>query len=100
MGRKSLANERRAEIAHGMYRCIAARGYAKTSVRDIAREAGVGLGLITHYFESKEDILYELADYIFDRYNPRFQQYVRKYRNRPLNMLKGQPVSYGWTRTW
>ena len=45
MGRKSLAKERRVEIAHGLYRCIAKQG-ANTTVRDIARETDIALGVL------------------------------------------------------
>lgn len=72
-----MAGERRAEIAHGLYRCIAKRGYANTSVRDIARESGVALGLITHYFESKDEILYALADHVFEQYQESFVQFFK-----------------------
>ena len=83
MGRKSLVNERRAEISQAFYRCIVKQGYTNTSVRDIAREAGLGLGLITHYYESKHEILYALADHIFDSYRHRFQRFSDKGRNKP-----------------
>ncbi len=83
MGRKGIAKERRAEIAHGLYRCIARRGYANTSVRDIAREANVGLGLITHYFESKDEILYTLADHVFEQYQESFVQFFTRHSDKP-----------------
>jgi AcrR family transcriptional regulator len=83
MGAKSVAKERRAEIAHGLYRCIAKRGYANTTVRDIAREAGVGLGLITHYFENKDEILYTLADYVFEQYKQRFVRFFESHSDTP-----------------
>lgn len=68
MARKTMAMKRRTEISQGLYRCIVKRGYANTSVRDIAREAGLGLGLITHYFKSKDEILYTMTQAIFDSY--------------------------------
>lgn len=39
---------------------FAERGYAGTSVRDIARAAGIAQGLLYNYFASKEDLLYAL----------------------------------------
>jgi len=36
-------------------------GYSKTSLEDIAKEAGMSKGSIYYYFESKEDILIEVA---------------------------------------
>lgn len=41
------------------------RGFAGTSLRTIAREAGVAHGLIRHYFQSKEDLFRAAADYLF-----------------------------------
>ena len=78
-----MARERRAEIAHGLYRCIANHGYANTSVRDIAREANVGLGLITYYFESKDEILYTLADHVFEQYQESFVQFFKMHSDKP-----------------
>jgi len=83
MGRKSMAKERRAEIAHGLYQSIARRGYANTSVRDIAREADIGLGLITYYFDSKDEILYTLADHVFDQYQESFVQFFKTHSDKP-----------------
>lgn len=78
-----MAKERRAEIAHGLYQSIARRGYADTSVRDIAREADIGLGLITHYFESKDEILYTLADHVFEQYQESFVQFFKMHSDKP-----------------
>lgn len=36
--------------------CFAARGYARTSLRDIATEAGVTPPLVSHYFGSKKGV--------------------------------------------
>jgi len=68
VGRRNLTDKRRAEIAQGLYRCIAKRGYASTTVRDIAREANVRSGIIHHYFHSKDEILSTLTAMTFDRH--------------------------------
>ena len=68
MGRKSKTDIRRREIAQALYRCIVQRGYASTTVRDIAREANVRPGIIHHYFDSKDEILSALTEMTFDRY--------------------------------
>jgi len=83
MGKKGIAKERRAEIAHGLYRCIAKRGYANTSVRDIAREASVGLGLITHHFRNKDEILYTLADHVSEQYQQGFDDFLKEHSDGP-----------------
>ena len=38
-------------------RCFAGRGYARTSLRDIAREAGVALSQLHYYFGSKRELV-------------------------------------------
>jgi AcrR family transcriptional regulator len=43
-------------------------GYSKTSLEDIAKEAGLGKGTIYYYFESKEDIFFEVAQQHSDKY--------------------------------
>ncbi|MBP2411834.1 AcrR family transcriptional regulator [Arthrobacter stackebrandtii] len=45
------------ETALGMFR---AKGYAKTTMRAIAAEAGVSLGSAYYYFASKDDLVLEL----------------------------------------
>jgi len=83
MGRKSMAKERRAEIAHGLYQSIARRGYANTSVRDIAKEANIALGMITHYFRSKEEILYAMTEDTYKRYWESFMLFSQKHQKKP-----------------
>jgi AcrR family transcriptional regulator len=39
------------------YRALVKRGYHETSMKDIAEEAGVALGLAHYYFQTKEDLL-------------------------------------------
>jgi AcrR family transcriptional regulator len=41
-------------------RLFAEKGYDATSIRNIATEAGVSLGLLYNYFASKEDLLLEI----------------------------------------
>lgn len=38
------------------------KGYAASTTKDIAKEAGVTDGLIYHYFKSKEDLLWAIID--------------------------------------
>ena len=66
-----MSEIRRAEISQALYRCIVKRGYSKTTVRDIAEEAGMGLGLIHHYFTSKDEILEVLSEEIVGKWQER-----------------------------
>jgi len=51
------------KIIQAAQRLIAARGVEKTSMRDIAEEAGITTGAIYYYYKSKEDLLYDVMDY-------------------------------------
>jgi AcrR family transcriptional regulator len=47
---------------------IAARGYEATTLRDIAREAGVSVGLLYRYFPSKQAVVIALYDKLSSEY--------------------------------
>ncbi len=52
-----LIEGKRRQIVEGAVRVFRKKGYHKATVREIAREADVGLGTIYDYFASKDDIL-------------------------------------------
>ena len=43
-------------ILESAYRCIARKGYASASMRDIAEDAGVALGQLNYYYKNKEGL--------------------------------------------
>ena len=57
MSRADRAERRREELLQISLRLFSERGFEGTSIRDIAREAGITEGLIYHYFQSKKDLL-------------------------------------------
>ncbi len=61
LGAKTL-EERRAFILETAARLFASKGYAGTSVEDIARELGISKAAIYHYWGNKEDLLEEIQD--------------------------------------
>lgn len=50
-------DDRRAALVAATVRAIAARGFARTRVTDVAEEAGVSVGLLHRYFPSLDDAL-------------------------------------------
>jgi AcrR family transcriptional regulator len=52
---------RRSQIVHAAAKVLGRQGYAETSLKDVAREAGVAPGLLHYYFESKEELLLEVV---------------------------------------
>jgi AcrR family transcriptional regulator len=49
--------ERRAQVLRAARACIVALGYERTTMRDIAKTAGVSTGTVVHYFRDKESVL-------------------------------------------
>lgn len=54
---EALRSKKRKSIVDAAFELFANHGYARTSISDIAKGAGVSKGLIYHYFRSKEEIL-------------------------------------------
>jgi len=59
-------HDKREEIVQAALRVFAAKGFRKTSVEDIIREAKVARATFYHYFKSKKDIFLELTGMILD----------------------------------
>ena len=52
-----VVEDRREQILESALRVFARKGFARSTNKDIAIEAGITPGLIYHYFESKEALL-------------------------------------------
>jgi AcrR family transcriptional regulator len=63
-GAKAVA--RKLDILRKAAAAFRDRGYAATSVRDIARRAGMTPGNLYYYFRNKQEILYFCQDYSLD----------------------------------
>jgi len=57
MSSQSGSDQRAREILRAARACLSQRGYASTTIAEIAAEAGVSRGLLHYYFKSKEDLL-------------------------------------------
>lgn len=66
--------ERRRNIAEAVYRLIESNGMDAVSLRDVAKEAGVSVGGVQHYFKTKDDMLLFALSYMRERVLPRLQQ--------------------------
>lgn len=64
--REVQAQERRKQLIDTALKLFAEKGMERTSIKDIATEAGVAQGLLYHYFRSKDELLYA----IIGQYNP------------------------------
>jgi AcrR family transcriptional regulator len=64
-----------AEVAEKLFHRY---GYAKTSLEDIAREAKLGKGTIYYYFNSKEDIFFEVVREHTDKFYSKLNYEIGK----------------------
>jgi len=78
MGRKSLAHKRKPESLEHFYKVIIKEGLQGTSIAKIANHMGVNPSLLTHYFHSKEEMVIELLEVFFKKYNQAFMVKIQK----------------------
>jgi len=55
---RELTERKQRQIVDGAAKVLFAKGFGKTSIRDIAAAAGMSMGQLYHYISSKDDILY------------------------------------------
>ena len=77
MGRPSLRETRRRQLASALIRVLATHGQAGVTIAAVAAEAGVRQGIVHHYFVDKQD-LYGAA---LDRLVTRFRERLRDARD-------------------
>jgi TetR/AcrR family transcriptional repressor of bet genes len=57
LGEAADARDRRVRIVRALYSCMAKKGYAATTLSDIAEEAGMSSSHLLYYYAGKETIL-------------------------------------------
>ncbi|NUT34608.1 MAG: TetR family transcriptional regulator [Hamadaea sp.] len=73
MPKKVDVDERRREFAEAVYRVIETGGSEALSLRDVAAEAGVSMGMVQHYFRTKDEMLLFALDHMGARVGSRLQ---------------------------
>lgn len=71
---RTLARDlRRQQVIEATITTIATRGLARTTLTDVAREAGISHGLVLFHFGSKENLLSETLAYMAEEYQQNWQ---------------------------
>ena len=106
MARKTQeeSQETRKNILECAKRLFSKRGYERTSLSDIAKYSGVSRGAIYWHFESKEDLLINLVEYVdnntdcvryfFESASPTEQDPLSKLKSFILNMFTEELNEY------
>ena len=65
---------RRSQVIEATIECLAERGFSRTTVTDVARRAGISHGLVLFHFQSKDNPLAEVLDFLADEYQSNWQE--------------------------
>lgn len=66
--RKKSREARRVELIEATIKTIAARGFSRTTLTEVARTAGLSHGLVLFHFSSKEQLLEDTLQYLSEEY--------------------------------
>lgn len=65
---RTLVAARRGEIVRAAVKLFSRRGYYNTTIRQIAREAGISVGLVYQYVREKDDVLFLALKDVLETY--------------------------------
>src|SRR5262245_4551931 len=66
--RKAAKDVRRLQLVEATIDSLAKRGYAETTMADVADGAGLSRGIVNFHFESKEKLLIATLQHMSDEY--------------------------------
>ena len=85
--RKMSREVRREQLIQSTIETLALRGYASTTLTEVARTAGLSHGLVNFHFESKEKLLAETLNYLSAEYRANWQKYLDEAPSDPAGQL-------------
>jgi AcrR family transcriptional regulator len=88
-----LLAERWAQIAEAARDCFEAQGFHATTIKDIAKRAGISSGLIYHYVENKQDVLVLVILEVFRSYQREIPAALIGLQD-PLERVRAAAIAY------
>lgn len=88
-----LVKRRRELIVRSAIAQFSAKGYYKTTIQDIARDAGFSQGFIYQYFKDKEELLFFALQVVLRKYLEEIPRRIATTRH-PLDRLRATISSY------
>jgi len=85
--KRDRAPLRKREILEHFHQVLVEEGFEGASIGKIARRMGIHPSLIIHYFNTKEDMIVELVDYILEMYESTFLKKIENIKD-PGERLK------------
>ncbi|WP_425299198.1 transcriptional regulator BetI [Pseudaminobacter soli (ex Zhang et al. 2022)] len=86
-GRKASKETRRQQLIDATIDSLAKRGYAETTMADVAEGAGLSRGIVNFHFESKEKLLVATLQYMADEYAAHWRAALVKAGEDPARQL-------------
>jgi TetR/AcrR family transcriptional repressor of bet genes len=86
-GRKASKETRRQQLIEATIDSLAKRGYAETTMADVADGAGLSRGIVNFHFESKEKLLVATLQYMADEYAAHWRAALQKAASDPASQL-------------
>ena len=97
MGRKPVKDQRRKQIIEAVHQCLLEKPFHKTSIKDIARKAGLNHGALHYYFENKEHILLEYIDHSKKQFDIVYREYLKQEHAKTSSELDSLDEKCRWT---
>lgn len=87
LNRKVSREQRRQQMIDATMRVLARKGYAQTTLADVAAEAGVSHGLVNFHFDTKEKLLTETLLFMAEEYRSNWLGALEKAGPAPAEQL-------------
>ena len=87
-GRKASKEMRRSQLIEATIDSLAKRGYAETTMADVADGAGLSRGIVNFHFESKEKLLVATLQFMADEYSAHWRAALDKAGPEPARQLE------------
>jgi AcrR family transcriptional regulator len=78
------AHQTKLKLIDAALSLFAAQGYEKTTIKEIAKEAGVSLGLLYNYFPSKQELLKQII--VNETFVSRVPQYLKENEDKSVKI--------------
>ncbi|BCG85514.1 MULTISPECIES: transcriptional regulator BetI [Mesorhizobium] len=87
-GRKASKEVRQLQLIEATIDSLARRGYAETTMADVADGAGLSRGIVNFHFESKEKLLIATLQHMYDEYSAHWRAALQKAGDDPARQLQ------------
>ena len=87
-GRKASKEVRQLQLIEATIDSLARRGYAETTMADVADGAGLSRGIVNFHFESKEKLLIATLQHMYDEYSAHWRTALQKAGEDPARQLQ------------